>query len=100
MLEKYWFLNGFGPPKAMRVRAKASDTRRSQLRFTSVWESENCWFLNGFVCSGGVWMRWKSQNCWFLNGFVCSGGVDCGKVLVFEWFCVSWGCGCWKSIGF
>ena len=75
----------------MRVRATARERGRSQLNWTLIWESQNCWFLNGFVCSGGVWMGWKSQNCCFLNGFVCSGGVDVGKVLVFEWFWASQG---------
>ena len=106
---------------SMRTQADARERTATHLRFTSVWEwktigfvsflvagrvelcigmgfcremdgeSQNCWFLNGFVCSGGARVGWKSQNCWFLNGLVWSGGMDVGKVLVFEWFWASQG---------
>ena len=45
------------------------------------------WFCVFWGCVDEVEM----QNCWFSNAFVCPGGVDCGKVLVFEWFWASQG---------
>ena len=50
----FWVLN------SMRTRAVPCGRGRSQLNLTSIWDSQNCWFLNGFVCSGGVWMGWKT----------------------------------------